>query len=106
MFEEIVTNDEVKFNDLEKKIFKFVCSFGCLILKLMLEAYDRKLMNARDTKKYRHKGLRGNTIKTIMGEVEYRRVMYEMEENSIKKTECLNDVFIDEETRDKRHEIW
>lgn len=91
MFEEIVTKDEVKFNDLEKKIFKFVCSFGCLILKLMLEAYDRKLMNARDTKKYRHKGLRGNTIKTIMGEVEYRRVMYEMEENGIKKTVYLLD---------------
>ena len=34
MFEEIVTEDEVKFNDLEKKIFKFVCNFGCLILKL------------------------------------------------------------------------
>lgn len=91
MFEEIVTNDEVKFNDLEKKIFKFVCSFGCLILKLMLEAYDRKLMNARDPKKYRHKGLRRNTIKTIMGEVEYRRVMYEMEENGIKKTVYLLD---------------
>ena len=85
MFEEIVTKNELKFNDLEKKIFKFVCSFGCLILKLMLEAYDRKLMNTRDTKKYRHKGLRGNTIKTIMGEVEYRRVMYEIEENGIKK---------------------
>ena len=91
MFEEIVTKNELKFNDLEKKIFKFVCSFGCLILKLILEAYDRKLMNGRDTKKYRHKGLRGNTIKTIMGEVEYRRVMYEMEENGIKKTVYLLD---------------
>jgi len=91
MFEEIVTKDELKFNDLEKKIFKFVCSFGCLILKLILEAYDRKLMNVRDSKKYRHKGLRRNTIKTIMGEVEYRRVMYEMEENGIKKTVYLLD---------------
>lgn len=91
MFEEIIPENEIKFNDLEKKIFKFVCSFGCLILKLMLEAYDRKLMNARDTTKYRHKGLRGNTIKTIMGEVEYRRVMYEMEENGIKKTVYLLD---------------
>ena len=26
MFKEIVTENEVKFNDLEKKIFKFVCS--------------------------------------------------------------------------------
>lgn len=42
MFEEIVTKDELKFNDLEKKIFKFVCNFGCLILKLILEAQDKK----------------------------------------------------------------
>ena len=91
MFEEIITENEIKFNNLEKKIFKFVCSFGCLILKLMLESYDRKLMKSRDTKKYRHKGLRENTIKTIMGEVEYRRVMYEIEENGIKKTVYLLD---------------
>ena len=91
MFEKIVTKDEVKFNDLEKKIFKFVCFFGCLIIKLILESYDRKIMKARDTKKYRHKGLRRNTIKTIMGEVEYKRAMYEMEEKGIKKTVYLLD---------------
>ncbi len=91
MFEEIVTKDEVKFNDLEKKIFKFVCNFGCLILKLILESYDRKLMKVRDTKRYRHKGLRKNTIKTVMGEVEYKRAMYEVEENGIRKTVYLLD---------------
>ena len=91
MFEEIVSEKEEKFNDLEKKIYKFVCNFGCMILKLMLEAYDRKLMKARDNKKYRHKGLRKNTIKTIMGEVEYRRAMYEIEEAGIKKTVYLLD---------------
>lgn len=91
MFEEIVTEDEVKFNDLEKKIFKFVCNFGCLILKLILESYDRKIMKARDKKKYRHKGLRKSTIKTVMGEVEYQRAMYEMEESGIKKTIYLLD---------------
>lgn len=85
MFEEIVTNDEVKFNDLEKKIFKFVCNFGCLILKLILESYDRKIMKARDKKKYWHKGLRKNSIKTVMGEVEYQRAMYEMEEKHFTK---------------------
>ncbi len=91
MFEEIVSKEEVKFNDLEKKIFKFVSFFGCLILKLILEAYDRKLMKARDSKKYRHKGLRKNTIKTVMGEVEYKRAMYEIEEEGIKKTVYLLD---------------
>ena len=48
-------------------------------------------MKARDKKKYRHKGLRNNTIKTIMGEVEYKRVMYEVEENGIRKTVYLLD---------------
>lgn len=91
MFEEIVTEKEVKFNDLEKKIFKYVCNLGCLILKLMLESQDRKIMKDRDKKKYRHKGLRKNTIKTIMGEVEYQRTMYEMEENGIHKTVYLLD---------------
>ena len=91
MFEEIVSEEEIKFNNLEKKIFKFVCSFGCLIIKLILESYDRKIMKGRDTKKYRHKGLRKNTIKTVMGEVEYERVMYEVEEAGIKKRVYLLD---------------
>ena len=91
MFEEIVTEEEIKFNNLEKKIFKFVCNFGCLIIKLILENYDRKIMKARDTKKYRHKGLRRNTIKTVMGEVEYVRAMYEVEEAGIKKRVYLLD---------------
>lgn len=77
MFEEIITSKEVKFNDLEKKVFKFVCFFGCLIIKLMLEVYDRKLMENRDKKKYRHKGLRETSVNTIMGEIKYKRVMYE-----------------------------
>lgn len=53
MFDQIITSDEIKFNELEKKVFKFVCFFGCLIIKLLLESYDKKLMNARDKKKYR-----------------------------------------------------
>ena len=48
-------------------------------------------MKARDTKKYRHKGLRKNTIKTVMGEVEYVRAMYEVEEAGIKKRVYLLD---------------
>ncbi len=91
MFEEIITSNEVKFNDLEKKVFKFVCHFGCLILKLLIESYDRKLMKARDKSKYRHKGLRKNTIKTIMGEIEYQRAMYEIQEDGITKTVYLVD---------------
>ena len=91
MFKEIVTKDEIKFNELEKKVFKFVCFFGCLIIKLLLEAYDKKLMNNRDTKKYRHKGLRETSVNTVMGEVKYKRVMYEVQEEGITKTVYLLD---------------
>lgn len=91
MFDKIITSEEVKFNELEKKVFKFVCFFGCLIIKLLLESYDKKLMNARDTKKYRHKGLRETSVNTVMGEVKFRRVMYEINEDGVKKTVYLLD---------------
>ena len=91
MFNKIITSDEVKFNELEKKIFKFVCFLGCLIIKKMLESYDKKLMNTRDKRKYRHKGLRETSINTVMGEIKYKRVMYEIHEDNVKKTIYLLD---------------
>ena len=91
MFEQIITSNEIKFNELEKKVFKFVCFFGCLIIKLLLESYDKKLMNNRDKKKYRHKGLRVTSVNTVMGEVKYKRVMYEVHEEGITKTVYLLD---------------
>lgn len=91
MFEKIVTNDKIIFNDLEKKVFKFVCFFGCLIIKLLLESYDKKLMKDRDTKKYRHKGLRTTHVNTVMGEIKFKRAMYEIDEDGITKTVYLLD---------------
>lgn len=91
MFEEIITKDKLKFNELEQSIYKFVCFFGCMILKLTLESNDKKLMECRDKKQLRHKGLRKNTIKTKMGVVEYKRAMYEINEEGIKKTVYLLD---------------
>ena len=91
MFKQIITSKEVKFNDLEKKTYKFVCFFGCLIIKLMLEGYDKKIMETRDKKKYRHKGLRETTVTTVMGDVKYKRVMYEICEKGVTKTVYLLD---------------
>ena len=65
--------------------------FGCLIINFLLESYDRKLMNNRDKKKYRHKGLRETSVNTVMGEVKYKRVMYEVFEEEITKTVYLLD---------------
>ena len=43
----------------------------------MLESYDGKLEELRDTKQYRNKGKRKTTIKTVYGEVEYRCRVYQ-----------------------------
>lgn len=91
MFDDILTSKEINFNDLEKKVFKFVCDFGCLIVKLMLETYDRKLMDTRDKKKYRHKGLRETSVNMVMGEIKYKRAMYEILEDGVRKTVYLLD---------------
>lgn len=37
----IITSKELNFNDLEKKVY---CFIGCLIIKLVLESYYRKIM--------------------------------------------------------------
>ena len=60
MFEEIITSKELKFNDLEKKVYRFVCFIGCLIIKLILESYDRKIMQSMDKEKYRQKRVENN----------------------------------------------
>ena len=69
-----ITN--INFYELEKRIYKLVCEFGCEILKNVLENQDKEIMKNRDKKEYRHKGYKSNTIKTVMGEVEYKRAVY------------------------------
>jgi len=73
----IVQESVAKFNSLEQNIFKICCKSGCEAIKIALEEYDIVLAKNRDKKEYRHKGHRKTTIKTIMGEVEYNRAIYE-----------------------------
>lgn len=42
-----------------------------------LERYDQILKIQRDKKKYRNKGLRQTTVKTIYGEVTFHTTIYE-----------------------------
>ena len=51
----------------------------------------KKIMKNRDKKKYRHKGLQETSVNTIMGEIKYKRVMYEVKEEGITKTVYLLD---------------
>jgi len=55
------------------------------MIEEILKKLDYKLMEERDKKKYRNKGLKKATIKTIMGEIEYERRIYEYESEEGKK---------------------
>lgn len=76
MFENILPKETVSFKDLEEIAFKIACKFANEILRNMLEEYDRRLIERRDTKIYRHKGKETTTIKAKTGLVEYTRTKY------------------------------
>lgn len=77
MMNSIVEEKLVSFKELEQKIFSYVCELGREITRIMLESYDKELAEGRDKKAYRGKGSRKTTIKTVYGEVEYRRRVYQ-----------------------------
>lgn len=73
----IVEERLISFKELEQKIFRYVCELGCMITQIMLESYDAELSETRDKKKYRNKGKRKTSIKTVYGTVTYCRTVYQ-----------------------------
>ena len=73
--ENIIANNEISFNSLEKDIFSFVCIMGQIMTESIIEQEDAKLH--KELKHiYENKGYAGTSIKTVYGEVEYRRHKY------------------------------
>ena len=77
MMNSIVNENLISFKELEQKIFNYVCELAREITQIILESYDNELASARDRTKYRDKGKRSTTIKTVYGEVEYQRRVYQ-----------------------------
>ncbi len=86
MIDIIVNENELSFNSLEKEIFSAACEMACKVLTYILEEMDNKLAQERDKSKYRHKGKRQTTIKTLMGEVTFSRTIYEHIDDEGRKT--------------------
>lgn len=80
MMKSMIKENGVTFKDLEKNIYSWVCQIGRQFTSEFLERYDQMLMKERDKSRYRHKGSRQTTIKTVYGEVTYNRVVYEVTE--------------------------
>lgn len=80
MMKSMIKENGVTFKELEKNIYSWVCQIGRQFTSEFLERYDRMLMEERDKSRYRHKGIRQTTVKTVYGEVTYNRVVYEVME--------------------------
>lgn len=80
MMNTMIKENGITFKELERIIFQRSCETSRKYTKELLEGYDRELMEKRDKSYYRHKGQRKTTIKTIYGEVEYHRAIYEVQE--------------------------
>ena len=78
MMKTMIAENGVTFKELKKNIYKWICKIGQSFTKEFLERYDQMLMKERDKSKYRHKGLRQTTVKTVYGEVTYSRAVYEV----------------------------
>ena len=85
MYNSSLTNNDITFNTLEKKIYKCACDEACRFMTEALTELDRRLMHERDTNVYRDKGLRKTCIKTIMGNVEFKRRIYKFKTQDGKK---------------------
>ena len=75
----MIDEGHVTFKDIEKEIFRWTCEIAREATKEVLESYDRKLMQERDKSIYRNKGKKQTVIKTVYGEVNYERTIYQVE---------------------------
>ena len=99
MMNSMIKENGVTFKQLEKNIYAWVCQIGREFTKEFLERYDRMLLEDRDKKKYRNKGGRQTTVKTVYGEVTYQRNVYEVTEEDGRK----RFVYLLDETLDLDH---
>lgn len=73
----------VDITTLENKVYQFVLSLGREIMAWCIEQADQTLSAQRDRSVYRDKGYRTTTLKTVMGEVEYRRHVYQVRDEHV-----------------------
>ncbi|WP_394871504.1 ISLre2 family transposase [Clostridium butyricum] len=99
MHDSSLNDNGFTFKALEQIIYKNACDEACNALREILELLDEKLLNERDTKIYRNKGRKQTCLRTIMGNVEYSRRIYEFNlEDGKKATKFLLDEYLGMDT--------
>ena len=90
----ILNKDELTFKDIEEAIYNYHCKLAVEETQKILKVIDDMLMVRRDRSIYRHKGLKGDHITCIYGDVPYERAVYETKDEEGHKhyVYLLNDV--------------
>ncbi len=81
----ILAENEINIKSLERKFYDYACKLAAEAFKNWLQELDCELMKSRDKELFRHKGHRKTCIKTLMGEVEYSRAVYQVMDNECEK---------------------
>jgi len=71
-----ITEGQPDFKSFEREIFEIMCQIACELIRIYLEMRDLSIMGLRDAREYRYVEKRQTTVKTIMGEVTFKRVYY------------------------------
>ena len=99
MYDISLNENGLTFKELEKRIYKFACDEACKALSEVLESLDERLLRERDSKVYRNKGRKKTCLRTIMGDVEYSRRIYQFElEDGKKANKFLLDEYLGMDT--------
>ena len=91
----ILNEKEISIKDLEQNIFKIACEWASAMTQQILHNIDHTLQESRDKAKYRHKGKKKTSLKTVYGVVEYKRAIYEsINDDGIKSYTYLLDEYL------------
>jgi hypothetical protein len=87
-----LTDGAIEFKDFEQWCYDKGLAFARELMCSGLTKLDDTLLESRDKKKFRSKGIRSLTIKTLMGEVEVPRRLYryETEEGKVSHVHLLD----------------
>ena len=90
-----ITKNEIKFNDLEEKMWKKKMQEGLEELKEQLRKIDDQLLKDKNNKELESKDFQKTTIKCKFGDLEFYRRRYKLTKNGKTKMIYLLDIYLE-----------
>ncbi len=90
-----ITNNEIKFNDLEEKMWKKKMQEGLEELRNQLRIIDNQLLKDKDNADLEVKDFQKTTIKCKFGDLEFYRRRYKLTKNGKTRMVYLLDIYLE-----------